>query len=330
MTPTQDELLTAARRGDNEAFNRLVAPHRVNLYAHCYRMLGSATDAEDALQDVLVKAWRAFGGFRGQSSVRTWLTRIATNECLKVIERRSKRILPVDYGPAADPHDALGAPLVESVWVQPIPTADLPVEQREGVELAFIAALQHLTARQRATLLLHDVLGFSATETADMLDTSTTSVQSALQRAHKTVDQKLSGGRDLGSARQVTDDSLGQLVERYVEAWERQDVDQLVSLLTDDVKFAMPPLVAWFDGRAAVAEFFRLRPMRAQLHWRVTPTEANGQPAFAHYLLDPGTGDYNAHGITVLTIRDGRIAEMTGFLFPDLFPVFGLAMRTSA
>jgi RNA polymerase sigma-70 factor (ECF subfamily) len=327
MTPTQDDLL-AARKGDHTAFDELVLPHRAELHAHCYRMLGSAADAEDALQETLVKAWRGFGSFRGQSSVRTWLSRIATNECLKMIERRSKRMLPVDYGPAGDPHDALGSPVVEGVWVQPIPSADLPVEQREGVELAFIAALQHLTSRQRAALLLHDVLGYSAGETADLLETSATSVQSALQRAHKTVDEKLSGRRD--SPRRAADDSLGQLVERYVDAWERRDVDQLVSMLTDDVKFAMPPFVVWFDGQTAVAEFLQFRPMREELRWRVTPTEANGQPAFAHYLLDPETGQYSAHSITVLELRDGRIAEVDAFLFPELFPGFGLPLQVTA
>jgi RNA polymerase sigma-70 factor (ECF subfamily) len=245
-----------------------------------------------------------------------------------MIERCSKRILPVDYGPAADPHDALGSRVVESVWVQPIPTADIPVEQREGVQLAFVAALQHLTALQRAALLLHDVLGYSAGETADLLETSATSVQSALQRAHKTVDEKLSGKRD--RPRQAADHSFGQVVERYVDAWERRDVDLLVSLLTDDVKFAMPPLVAWFEGQIAVAEFLRLRPMREDLRWRVTPTEANGQLAFAHYLFDPATSRYAAHGITVLELRDDRIAEMNAFLFPDLIPGFGLPAQLSA
>jgi RNA polymerase sigma-70 factor (ECF subfamily) len=194
--------------------------------------------------------------------------------------------------------------------------------------LAFVAALQHLTPRQRAALLLHDVLGYSAGETADLLETSATSVQSALQRAHKTVDDKLSGKTD--HPRQAADDSLGQIVERYVDAWERRDVNLLVSMLTNDVKFAMPPHAAWFDGQTAVAEFLRLGPMREELRWRVTPTEANGQPAAAHYLLDPATGQYAAHGITVLELRDDRIAEINAFLFPDLFPGFRLPLQLSA
>ena len=203
-TPTapDQELLVAARRGDEGAFGALVEPHRRELHAHCYRMLGSVHDAEDALQDALLRAWRALGRFEGRSSFRSWLYRIATNTCLDLIARRPKRVLPIDYGPAADPHDGPGQPLVESAWIEPYPDESLGIEdgfaapdaryeQRESVELAFVAALQLLPATQRAVLILREVLGYSALEVAELLNTTVASVNSALQRARKTVDDRL-------------------------------------------------------------------------------------------------------------------------------------------
>src|SRR5688572_33123088 len=194
LTTQERELLAAARRGDEDAFRDLVEPRRAELHAHCYRMLGSVHDAEDALQEVMLRAWRGLSGFEGRSSVRSWLYRIATNTSLSVIEKRPKRVLPIDYGPAADPHDGPGQPVVESVWVEPYPDERLGLEdgfaapearyeQREAVELAFIAALQHLPATQRAVLIMREVLGFSAREVAETLETTTASVNSALQRA---------------------------------------------------------------------------------------------------------------------------------------------------
>ena len=196
------DLLAAAKRGDEDAFGRLVAPYRRELQAHAYRMLGSAADAEDALQDALLGAWRGLARFEGRSSLRSWLYTITTNASLKAIQRRPKRVLPIDYGPAADPHERPGEPLLESVWIEPSPDEHLFVEDataspearyevRESVELAFIAALQHLPARQRAVLILRDVLGFSAREAAEVLETTPISIDSALQRAHKTVEQRL-------------------------------------------------------------------------------------------------------------------------------------------
>src|SRR5215210_5218118 len=201
-TASERELLDAARRGDEDAYRRLVEPRRAELHAHCYRMLGSVPDAEDALQEALLRAWRGLPRFEGRSSFRSWLYKIATNACLKAIERRHTRVLPIDYGPAADPHDGPGEPLVESVWIDPYPDEKLGLEegiaapaaryeQRESIELAFIAALQHLPARQRAVLILRDVLGFSGREVADALETTPASVYSALQRAHKTIDERL-------------------------------------------------------------------------------------------------------------------------------------------
>jgi RNA polymerase sigma-70 factor (ECF subfamily) len=222
---SERELLNAARNDDREAFGRLVEPYRCELHAHCYRMLGSYADAEDALQETLLRAWRGLPRFERRSSLRAWLYRIATNTCLRAIERRPKRVLPIDYTPAADPHDRLADPVSEPVWLEPYPDTNLGLEgpagpdaryeQREAVELAFIAALQHLPARQRAVLILRDVLGFSARETAEVLETTAVSVDSALQRAHKTVDERLPSQTQQQTLRLLGDNELSKLVERY-------------------------------------------------------------------------------------------------------------------
>src|ERR687896_953320 len=271
-------LLDAARVGDEDAFARLTEPHRRALHAHCYRMLGSVTDAEDALQEALLNTWRGLPRFEGRSSLRSWLYTIATNACLRAIERRPKRVLPIDYGPAADPHDEPREPLTESVWVEPYPDEmlgledalarpDARYEQRESVELAFIAALQHLPARQRAVLILRDVLGFSAREAAEMLETSPVSIDSALQRAHKTVDQRLPDQSQQATLRSLSDDALRRVVQRYVTAWERNDVDAVVAMLAEDAKLAMPPLPTWYRGRDQVASFLSGGALAGGTRW---------------------------------------------------------------
>src|SRR5438477_1626250 len=220
------ELLEAARGGREEAFAQLVEPYRAQLHAHCYRMLGSVHDAEDALQEALLRAWRGLSRFEGRSSLRSWLYTIATNTCLNAIERRPKRVLPIDYGPATDPHVGPGEPIVESVWIEPYPDEMLGLEdgyaapearyeQRESVELAFVAALQHLPATQRAVLILREVLGFSAKEAAEMLDTSVASVNSALQRARKTVDERLPDQSQQATLRALGDEGVREVVESY-------------------------------------------------------------------------------------------------------------------
>src|SRR6266540_543023 len=231
-TANERELLQAARRGDADAYGRLVGPYRAELHAHCYRMLGSVTDAEDALQEALLRAWQGLRRFEGRSSLRSWLYKIATNACLRAIERRPTRVLPIDYAPAADPHDGPAEPVSESVWLEPYPDErlgleggllgpDARYEQREGVELAFIAALQHLPPRQRAVLILRDVLGFSARETAEALETTPVSVDSALQRAHRNVDERLPEQSQQATLRSLGDAALRDVVARYVAAWER-------------------------------------------------------------------------------------------------------------
>jgi RNA polymerase sigma-70 factor, ECF subfamily len=329
------QLLEAARAGDENAFAALTEPHRRALNAHCYRMLGSVHDAEDALQETMLRAWRGLASFEGRSSLRSWLYTIATNTCLRAIERRPKRVLPIDYGPAADPHDGLAAPLVESVWVEPYPDAKLDLEdglagpearyeQRESVELAFIAALQHLPARQRAVLILRDVLGFSAREAAETLETTPAGVDSALQRAHKTVDQRLPERSQQAVLSSLEDDALREVVDRYVDAWERADVDAVVAMLTADGVMAMPPHPTWFRGREAVAAFLAAMPMHADSRWRMIPVRANGQLAFATYGWDEEREIFAAHGISVLTLDGTLIADFTNFLDAELIPRFGL------
>jgi RNA polymerase sigma-70 factor (ECF subfamily) len=256
-TAREHELLATARAGDEAAYGELVEPVRAELHAHCYRMLGSVHDAEDALQDALLRAWRGLPRFAGRSTVRSWLYRIATNTCLDLIARRPKRVLPIDYAPAADPHGGPGEPLIESVWVEPYPADQLGLddgfaapdaryEQRESVELAFIAALQHLPATQRAVLILREVLGFSAAEVAETLDTTVPAVNSALQRARKAADERLPEQSQQATLRALGDERLSELVESYMDAMQRGDVDAVVSMLAEDAAWSMPPLASWF------------------------------------------------------------------------------------
>ena len=319
------ELLVAARANDEIAFQRLVEPLRGELHAHCYRMLGSVHDAEDALQDALLRAWRSLARFEGRSSLRSWLYRIATNTCLDVIARRTKRVLPIDYGPAADPHDGPGEPVVESVWVEPYPDEKLGLEdgfaspearfeQRESVELAFIAALQLLPPLQRAVLVLREVLGFSAKEVAQTLETTTASVNSALQRARATIDQRLPDQSQQATLRSLGDGRVREIVESYVDAWDRGDVGAVVAMLTEDAAFAMPPLATWFGGRDEIAIFLAASPLSGQWRWRMVPSHANGQPAIAFYTWDPEEEAYLPFALNVLTLRGEQISDVTAFI----------------
>ena len=323
--------LQLARGGEQDAFAQLIAPYRSELHAHCYRMLASVHDAEDALQDTLLRAWRALAGFEGRSSLRSWLYTIATNACLRMIERRGQRLLPIDHGPPGDPHEQLDARLAEQLWVEPFPDSALPAatpearyEQRESIELAFIAALQNLPARQRAVLILRDVLGFSAREVADTLDTSPPSVDSLLQRAHASVDKRLPAQSQQATLRALGDAKLRALVGGYVDAWERGDVDAVVAMLAEDARIAMPPIPTWFDGRDAVATFLRTRVLRGRRPPRLIPVRANGAPAFAQYAWDEQRGRYLAHAIMVLTIRGEEIAGLMAFLHDGVVEQFGL------
>jgi RNA polymerase sigma-70 factor (TIGR02960 family) len=269
MTAAAD-LLEHARAGDANAFEELVTPYRGELRAHCYRMLGSVHDADDAVQDALVRAWRSLGGFDGRGFVRAWLYKIATNCCLTAIERGHRRELPVDI--------QSGAPVTEVHWLEPYPelSPEARYLDRESVELAFVAALQHLSAGQRAALILREVLGYSAIETADLLDTSTASVNSALQRARKVMGS--SGASQQTVLRDLGPDGVDQLVSRWADAWQAGDVNAIVAMLAEDARFSMPPLLEWYAGRDEIRAFLVGGPLQSR--WRFLPTTANGQIAF--------------------------------------------------
>jgi RNA polymerase sigma-70 factor (TIGR02960 family) len=331
--PPEPELLASARRGDSAAFERLVASYRGELYAHCYRMLGSVQDAEDALQESLLGAWRGLDGFEGRSSLRAWLYRVCTNACLRLSARRPRRMLSADYGPPRLGTDDLGEPVAGPVWLEPWPD-DVPASgpgdidpaasylRRESVELAFIAALQHLPGTQRAVLILREVLEFSATEVARILDTTPPSVNSALQRARKAVEARMPP-----TAQQVELATLGpvgrrELVDAFVAAWERADVPAILELLAEDARFTMPPLPAWFLGREEIGRFFTERMFATP--WRLVPIRANGQLALACYQGDPDGERFRLGAINLLSVRAGRIVEIAGFLDPDVHRRFGL------
>jgi RNA polymerase sigma-70 factor (ECF subfamily) len=334
-TPTstvqEDELLEAARGGDESGFRSLVEAHRQELHAHCYRMLGSVHDAEDALQEVLLRAWRGLPRFEGRSSLRSWLYRIATNTCLDAIARRPKRVLPIDYSPS-DPHQGPGEPVTESVWLEPYPDERLGAEdgfaapearyeRRESVELAFIAALQHLPASQRAVLILRDVLGFSAREVAETLETSVAAANSALQRARAAVEQRTPDESQQKTLRTLGDERVREIVQRYVDAWDRDDVDGVVAMLTDDAAFSMPPLRTWFRGHDALRIFLAGWPLSGKWRWRHVDTRANGQPALAFYAWDPAEETHLPFALNVFTLRGGRISDVTAFVSRSTEPV---------
>jgi RNA polymerase sigma-70 factor (ECF subfamily) len=288
-------------------------------------MLGSVYDAEDALQDALLRAWRGLPRFAARSSLRSWLYKITTNACLDVIARRPRRVLPLDYGPAADPHDGIGAPLAESVWIEPYPDERLdPGEQplgpearyelRESVELAFVAALQHLPANQRAALILREVLGFSAREVAESLDTTVASVNSALQRARKTIDDDVPDQSQQATLRELGDERIQELVEGYMDAMQRGDVEGVLALLSEDAAWSMPPLAAWFRGRERIDAFARMGAMAPEWRWLNLATTANGQPAAGAYCWHAGERAHLPFALNVFTLAGDRIADITSFI----------------
>jgi RNA polymerase sigma-70 factor, ECF subfamily len=313
--------LDAALRGDDEAFRALVEPHRDGLHAHCYRMLGSLQDAEDALQETLLRCWRGLARFDRARPLRPWLYRIATNVCMNALARRSRRVLSLDV-PSSEPGAGAGEPLAESLWLEPYPLApEASYEERESVELAFVAALQHLAPAQRAVLILRDVLGFSAREVSEQLDATTAAVNSSLQRARRTLAASLPDRTQQGTLRALGDARMRELVERYVAAWERRDVDALVAILAEDVTFAMPPHPHWWRGRDDVIGAV----VRSGLpDVRKLRTEANGQPAVAWYVRETPGGPYAARSIEVLSFDGERVSAIVAFVSTRLFACFGL------
>ena len=344
-SPTTREraLLDAARAGNKEAFRQLVDPYRRELHAHCYRMLGSSHDADDALQDALLRSWRGLPRFEARRSLRSWLYTIATNASLRLIERRPKRVMPIDYAPHAGPHEGDSVPFLESVWIEPYPDERLGLEagsaapearyeQRESMELAFVAALQHLPANQRAVLLQREVLGFSAREVAESLETTVASVNSALQRARKTVGERIPEQSQQATLRSIGDQRLRQIVDDYIDAMERGDVEAVVSMLAEDATWSMlaassdqlPGLETWYRGRDAISAFLSRGPHSWRGRWRHVHARANGQPAVAGYLRDARAGSYRLHVLDVLTLSDGRIDAITAFLDPAVLRDFSL------
>ncbi|WP_109506427.1 RNA polymerase subunit sigma-70 [Nocardioides speluncae] len=331
----ESQLLDRARGGDEDAFAALVAPYRSELHAHCYRMLGSVHDADDALQEALIGAWKGLAGFEGRSSLRGWLYTIATHAAMRLGRNRPKRVLSIDYGPATvDPHQ-LGDMVDEPVWLEPYPTSMLGTgpadpaaryDARESVEIAFVAALQHLPATQRAVLILREVLAFSAAEVAAALETTVAAVNSALQRARAGLDARLHrAGPQQDTINALGDERVQKLLDSLVTAWERADVPAIMDLLVSDAVLSMPPLPAWFRGREAVARFMRERMF--VVPWRARVTSVNGQLALACYQADDASGaSYHLGGIVALTLDGDRIAALTSFLAPMIDERYGVEL----
>ncbi len=301
---------------------------RTELLAYCYRMLGSADEAEDLVQETYLRAWRSYPGFEGRSSVRTWLYRIATNACLTAIDRRGRRPLPSGLGAPGDDPAAPVPTGPEVPWLQPLPTALLGAEAadpaavaatRAGLRLALVAAWQYLSARQRAVLILRDVLDWRAAQVADLLDTSTAAVNSALRRARAQLADALPAE---DSVAEPAEPAQRALLDQFMAAFEHADVAALARLLRDDVVLEMPPLLTWFAGRDNVTQFFATQVF-PQAEFRMVATTANGQPAAAGYHR-ARSGGYQAHALTVLTVTTAGIARIDTFLDPGLFPAFGL------
>ncbi len=333
MATHESEWLNQAQRGDREAFGLLAERYRREMHVHCYHMLGSLADADDAVQEAFLRAWRGIDGFAGRSSFRSWLYSIATNACLDALatRKRSLRTLPERLGPpSSEPPE--GETLREIRWLEPYPDAALERiadaspepeelhETREAVELAFVAAVQHLPPRQRAVLLLRDVLQCSAAETAGMLDMTVASVNSALQRSRATT--KAQSGPGARPARPAPTAQQRKLIERYVRAWEHTDLDALVALLREDAVLSMPPIPEWYCGVQAIRA--TLASVWTQLDgpFILLPTSANGQPAFVHYAESADGSERHAHAVHVLTLDGAAIAAMTLFRDPHVVERF--------
>jgi RNA polymerase sigma-70 factor (ECF subfamily) len=310
------------RRSELEAYRR-------ELTGYCYRMLGSGFEAEDAVQETMVRAWRGIDRFEGRSALRSWLYRIATNVCLDMLRGPQRRARPMDLGPSSTAEAHLGPQVPEEAWVQPIADAKvLPADMdpaelaasRESIRLAFVAALQHLPPRQRAVLILREVLRWQAAEVAELLDTSVASVNSALQRARATLAE-----RDVGAASAPVDAEQRELLARYVDAFERYDIDSLVTLLHEDAVQSMPPYALWLQGRDEMGKWYLGQGIGCRGS-RLVPTAANGRPAFASY-RPKGPGVWEPFALQVIETSGGRISAIHNFLYPELFPAFGLPTR---
>lgn len=337
MTVLTGDLWSRALRGDGDAFAAATGRYRRELEVHSYRMLGSAEDAEDVVQETFLRAWRRRETFRGQSTLRAWLYGIATNASLDLLERRSRRLLPQFVADPVEPEDD-PVEMAEVTWLEPYPDRlldqvvdgedppDEAIVARETIELAFLVAIQHLPPRQRAVLILRDVIGWSARETAAMLEMSTVASNSALQRARETLRQHLPEHRDAWRHSRPVDPLEGAVLARYLEAWKHTDVEALAALLKEDARLTMPPSARWCFGRDAVGRFFTAYPFRpsARKHLHV-PTRSNRQPAFAVFLEGANGAPSEPFALEVLRIEDGLIAEIDIFLQPELLERFAVS-----
>ncbi len=334
-TPTETTLVIAAQAGDQLAFERLVGPYRRELLVHCYQMLGSLHDAEDHVQETLLRAWEKRATLTSPGSYRAWLYRIATNLCLNTLARVPRRFLPSDTHPQSSINTPLAPPLREPIWLEPFPD-DLLADQHtdpedlalkhERLTLAFLVALQHLTPVQRAILLLREVLEWPAVEVAEWLKLSVPAVNSALQRARRTLHQFHRGNK---APMALPRPQLQDLLVRYMTLWEQADIPGLVELLREDAWFTMPPIPTWFQGRADIATVLSTRIFIPGMQYRLLPTHANGSPAFGYYQRQARTDDYQFVGLFVLGIVDEQIGSLVAFLdmsslscfaLPSIFP----------
>ena len=330
MAPMHDSSLTVKPGAAEQELEQ----HRAELTAYCYRMLGSPFEAEDAVQETLLRAWRGLDRFEGRAALRSWLYRIATNVCFDMLNARERRARPMDLGPAREPVESNLNTLPEVTWIEPVPATALAAESdpaevavaHETIRLAFVAALQHLPPRQRAVLILCEVLRWKASEVAELLETSVASVNSALQRARATLETS-----DVGADRAPLDEADRELLSRYMAAFEAYDIEALTTLIHEDATQSMPPFDLWLSGRDDIFEWW-LGPGIGCRGSRVTPTvAANGSPAFGQYKPSESGSGFDPWALQVLEVSDGRIVELTFFLDTDrVFPLFGLPPRLDA
>ncbi len=318
---------------DQHRFEELTAQHRYELTVHCYHMLGSLQESEDLVQETMLRAWRHLHTYREQGSFKAWMYRIATNVCLDALKKRKEREPPTVPLPDAGPLQSEPPLALEKVWLEPMPSTwldktkanpETQYQLRESVRLAFMVALQTLPPKQRAVLILCDVLAWRAQETADLLEISLSAVNSALHRARAKLRKS---HEEIGNPSQLSgDESVAQLFDRFVRAWETANMAELVTLLREDVVFTMPPATIWYKGISSVQTLLTtvLFASQSPNQWRLLPTSANDQPAFGLYMLDPDSGKFQPHSIQVLTIEKEKVADATHFLYPHYFARFGL------
>lgn len=338
LTPAEDfdRTLAAARFGDQAAFASLTEPHRKELLSHCYRMLGSLEDAEDQVQETFLRAWRRLETYQGRGSLRAWLYKIASNACLDALQRRPKRSLPLELCAPADPAAPLEPPVTGPVWIEPFPDEQLApreagpearYESRESISFAFMIALQELPPRQRCALILGDVLDWQAAEVAGALNVSVSAVNSLLHRARLTLKQR--HHQKWEPKLLPAKERQAQILERYLRAWESADIDGIVSLLTEDATFPMPPLPGWYRGRAAIRSFILATSLAGDAagRWKLLPIRANGSPGFAFYVRDDAGGKYLPFALQVLRFEGELFGDVITFGAPNLFPAFNLPLE---